>query len=169
MHLQELHSLCLDDPLRNLPRWPYIAVAVTPRLMMSAIFKTDSHASHGSGSDTGAPRVAAPWSFVPRPDAHAHLHTPVLTHMCTDTLLREAWHCAFTQLCFKPVFMSIRTAFLFDFCVKLTVKCKEDWYNCPAMPMRIELEGNFTSTLACTDILLRCDVSLPQHSASFLH
>lgn len=48
MHLQELHSLCLDDPLRNLPLWPYLAVAVTPRLMMSGILETDSHASHGA-------------------------------------------------------------------------------------------------------------------------
>lgn len=175
MHLQELHSLCLDDPLRNLPLWPYLAVAVTPRLMMSAISETDSHAPHGSvrrGSRSewrqylGALFQDQLHTHI---CTHVHLHTHALTHTCTDELLREVRHCALTQLCFKPVFYSICAIFLFDFCIRLGMKCNKDWYNSSATPMGIELEGNFISVLACTGILLRDDVNLPQRSGSFLH
>lgn len=45
------------------------------------------------------------------------------------------------QLCFKPLFISIHAVFLFDFCIKLRVKCNEDWYDSRAAPVGIELEG----------------------------
>lgn len=136
MHLQELHSLCLDDPLRNLPLWPYLAVAVTPRLMMSGILKTDSHASHGAvcpGKCSSGGSTLKIYSKTR--STHTSAHTCAYTHTYIDMLLREAGRFAFTQWCFKSVFVSIHAVFLFDFCRKLRVKFNKGWYNFPAVPM----------------------------------
>lgn len=92
--------------------------------------------------------------------ANTHICIHLFLHTCAQMCFWGRLDTDFAQLCFKLVFVSINEVFLFVFCMKLIMKCNEDWHDSPAEPIGIQLQG---TSSACWPAQVFCQgvVCLP--------